>query len=300
MAKAAKHGLGRGLGALLGSGSDENIEAPQDQTMNVPDQESVITVKISQIDPNRDQPRRRFSEDALRELADSIISVGIIQPILLRRNGSRYQIIAGERRWRAARLAGLGEIPAIVRDWDETKRLEVALIENLQRDDLNPIEQAMGIRGLMDQCGYTQEMASERLGMSRPALANFLRLLTLPKSVQELLVSGQLSAGHGRALVSIESPESQEKLADHAAKQGLSVRQLERLVKELPAQEISPPKPFVATRDPAHTELERMARDAFGTKAQLLGDGKKGKLVLQYYSAEDLQRIWDVLEALER
>ena len=292
MAKAPKHGLGRGLGALLGA---EPVAEPLQ-----PGGEAVISVRITQIDPNREQPRRHFGEDALRELADSIISVGVIQPILLAQRGERYQIIAGERRWRAARLAGLTEIPAIVRQWDESKRLEVALIENLQRDDLNPIEQALGIRALMDQCGYTQEIAAERLGMSRPALANFLRLLSLPEAVREMLVADQLSAGHGRALAALPSVPLQERLAEHAIKHGLSVRQLEKLVKEMPAQEPAAVAPPLPARDPAHEELERMARDAFGTKAQLLGDGNKGKLVLQYYSPEDLQRIWEILESLSR
>ncbi len=292
VAKAVKHGLGRGLDALLGAEPTARAEAAPEVV-----RDAVALVKISDIDPNRDQPRRRFGEEQLKELADSIKSVGVIQPIILRRSGSRYQIIAGERRWRAARLAGLSEIPAIVRDWDEAVRLEVALIENLQRDDLNPIEQAAGIRRLMDQCGYTQETAAERLGMSRPALANLLRLLALPEEVQELLVSGKLSAGHGRALVPLESAALQRKLADHAVAQGLSVRQLERLCKALPEAN-EPVEEKTKRRDPAQVELERMARDVFGTKVRLDGDADKGKLVLHYFSSEDLQRIWDVLEIM--
>ncbi len=293
MAKAVKHGLGRGLDALLGA---EPAVREETQAGDVHD--AVAMVKISAIDPNREQPRRRFGEEQLKELADSIKSVGVIQPIILRRSGTRYQIIAGERRWRAARLAGLSEIPSIVRDWDESVRLEVALIENLQRDDLNPVEQAAGIRRLMDQCGYTQEMASERLGMSRPALANLLRLLTLPEAVQEMLVSGRLSAGHGRALAAVDGAAMQTKLAEHAAAQGLSVRQLERICKELPGPDDAPAVEREKRRDPAQVELERMARDVFGTKVKLDGDADKGKLVLHYFSSEDLQRIWDVLEIM--
>ena len=295
MAKSTKHGLGRGLSALLGDAEAAKIDDQQQPG------DAVLMIKITQIDPNQHQPRRKFAENALRELADSIASVGIIQPIIVSKVKDRYQIIAGERRWRAARLAGLFEMPAIVRDWDETKRLEVALIENLQRDDLNPIEQAMGIRGLMDQCGYTQEMAAERLGMSRPALANFLRLLSLPDSVRELLIDGLLSAGHGRALAALDDEARQVKLAGHAVSQGLSVRQLEKLVKELPKDlPTEPAHETTPRRDPAQIELEKMARDVFGTKAKLDGDSDKGKLILHYFSAEDLQRIWEILEMMNQ
>lgn len=286
MAKTVKHGLGRGLDALLSpDAQDAQHGAPTDL---------VTPIKISAIDPNRDQPRRKFDESALKQLAESIQNVGVIQPIIVRKSGTRYQIIAGERRWRAARLAGLSELPAIVRDWDEVKRLEVALIENLQRDDLNPVEQAMGVAHLMEQCGYTQEAAAERLGMSRPAVANLLRLLNLPAQIHQMLIDGQLSAGHARTLVPLEDAELQLKLAEHAAKQGLSVRQLERLVKELPGEpaHIAP----APRRDPAQVELERMAEGVFGTKVRLEGDSDKGKLILHYFSPEDLQRIWEVLE----
>ncbi len=300
MTKASKHGLGRGLGALLGDEAPQPVSpaaASQPQPEDDP-RDLVRQIKISAIDPNRDQPRRRFDEDALKALSESIKSVGVIQPIIVQQRGARFQIIAGERRWRASRLAGLTEIPAIVRDYDESKRLEVALIENLQRDDLNPIEQAAGIKGLMEQCGYTQEEVAERLGMSRPAVANVLRLLSLCEPVQQMLISGALSAGHARALVPIEAEAEQQRLAEQACRQGLSVRQLEKLVKELfaPTEEEPEPKP----RDPAHRELVRMAGDVFGTRAELVGDEDKGRLVLHYYSAEDLQRIWEILETVSQ
>lgn len=290
MAKPIKSGLGRGLDALLGGQTISGEQA-------APAGDLVQSLKISQIDPNRAQPRRKFDEEALMQLAESIKSVGVIQPIIVRKSGARYQIIAGERRWRAARLAGLTELPAIVRDWDEAVRLEVALIENLQRDDLNPIEQAAGVKQLMDQCGYTQEAAAERLGMSRPAVANLLRLLSLPEPIQQMLVEGRLSAGHARTLVPVEDSAIQLKLADHAAKEGLSVRQLERLVKEL-GSDPTPKLPVHERRDPAQQQLERMAEGVFGTRARLEGDSDKGKLVVHYYSADDLQRIWDILESM--
>jgi len=237
MAKRVQRGLGRGLGALLGDVVDEAParepaqERPAEPTAKRAPAAPVDEVRmlpIRLIDPNREQPRRSFDEEALKELAASIRAVGVIQPIIVQPNGERFTIIAGERRYRASRLADLTEIPAIVRDWDEQRRLEAALIENLQRDDLNPVEEAMGIRKLMDEAGLTQEKVSERLGKSRPAVANLLRLLTLPESVKQLLVEGKLSAGHARALVTVD-PRRQVQLANLAVQQGWSVRQLERI-----------------------------------------------------------------------
>lgn len=296
MARAPKHGLGRGLDALLGAApeaSDARDSSRQQENID-----AVVTIKLSQIDPNRDQPRKAFSEQALGELAQSIASVGVIQPILVARKGSRYQIIAGERRWRAARLAGLDEIPAIVREFDEVRKLEVMLIENLQRDDLNPVDEAFGVKRLMEQCGYTQENAAERLGKSRPAVANLLRLLNLPEPVLSMLREGKLTSGHGRALASLKDEENMIRLANLAASQGWSVRQLERICAQQADER--PERPKKAERAPEFGELERMARDVFGTRAKLEGDAEKGKLVLQYFSAEDLQRIWEVLEFIRQ
>ena len=294
MAKS-KGGLGRGLDALLGGfAEDANPLVSQPQAESG---DAVVSLRLSDIDPNRSQPRKRFSEEALNDLAASIRAVGVIQPILVYRSGRRYTIIAGERRWRAARLAGLDEIPAIVRDWDAVKRLEAALIENLQRDDLNPVEEAMGVKGLMDQCGLTQEAAAERLGRSRPAIANLLRLLTLPEPVLMMLREGTLSAGHARALVPVDKGR-QLKLAQLAAAQGWSVRQLERICQQGVRE--APKKKAEAPKDPEFRRLERMARDVFGTKAELSGDETHGKLIVHYQTAEDLQRIWDLLEIMQQ
>ena len=219
MTKKTQRGLGRGLGALLGEAAEEDQVSQQADSR----EERVTRIPIEQIDPNREQPRKRFDEAALNELAQSIQAVGVLQPIIVARQGDRYQIIAGERRYRASRLAGLHEIPAIVRDWDEQTRLEAALIENLQRDDLNPVEEAMGVKSLMEQAGLTQDKAAQRLGKSRPAVANLLRLLTLPASVLELISEGKLSAGHARALVTVD-PKRQTPLANLAVQQGWSVR----------------------------------------------------------------------------
>ena len=241
MAKKVQRGLGRGLGALLGDDvMEQSAAAPEVKAPAEDKQDAVRMLPIRLIDPNRDQPRRSFDEDALRELAASIEAVGVIQPIIVAEVGERYSIIAGERRYRASRMAGLDEIPAIVRNWDEQRRLEAALIENLQRDDLNPIEEALGVKRLMEESSLTQEKVAERLGKSRPAVANLLRLLTLEESVQQLLIEGKLSAGHARALVTVDK-ERQVQLANLTVQQGWSVRQLERICAQ-PVKE-EPPKP---------------------------------------------------------
>ena len=291
MAKA-KGGLGRGLDALLG-GIPEDATNPLTSQAEAGD--AVVSIRLGDIDPNRDQPRQRFNEEALEAARRA---VGVLQPILVYKNGRRYTIIAGERRWRAARLAGLSEIPAIVRDWDAVKRLEAALIENLQRDDLNPVEEAAGVNRLMEQCGLTQEAAAERLSRSRPAIANLLRLLTLPEPVLDMLREGTLSAGHARALVTL-APDTQIKLAQLAAAQGWSVRQLERACAQQ-GEKAKPEKKPDPPRDPEFRRLERMARDVFGTKAELTGDGNHGKLIVHYQTADDLQRIWDLLEIMQQ
>jgi len=288
MAKKVQRGLGRGLGALLGDVVEEAQEAKVEQTPV----DEVRMLPIRLIDPNRDQPRRTFDEDALNELAASIRAVGVIQPIIVQPVGERYTIIAGERRYRASRLAEQEEIPAIVRDWDEQKRLEAALIENLQRDDLNPVEEAMGVRRLMDEAGLTQEMAAQRLGKSRPAVANLLRLLTLPDSVLELLRSGKLSAGHARALVTVD-PRRQVQLANLTVQQGWSVRQLERICAQPVKEDVARPR---RVKDAQISQLEGMARELFGTRVKLDGSTDSGRITLYYYNSDDLQRIWDVLE----
>ena len=289
MAKKVQRGLGRGLGALLGD-DVESAAAPQSAEQTAVDEVRMLPIHL--IDPNREQPRRSFDEGALNDLAQSIRAVGVLQPIIVAQSGERYTIIAGERRYRASRLAEKTEIPAIVRDWDEQTRLEAALIENLQRDNLNPIEEAMGVRRLMDETGLTQEQAAERLGKSRPAVANLLRLLTLPDAVRQMLIEGKLSAGHGRALVTVDR-KRQIQLANLTVQQGWSVRQLERICAQPVKEESKKPR---IQRDAQFTQLEGMARELFGTRVKLDGDANNGKITLYYYNADDLQRIWDVLE----
>lgn len=291
---AKSRGLGRGLDALIPTAAPKAQEQPA-----VPQREgeAVLKLSLADIDPNREQPRKRFETEALEQLAQSMRNVGVLQPIIVSATeGGRYRIIAGERRWRAARLAGLSTIPAIVRDMDAAHTREAALIENLQRDDLNPVEEAQAIRQLMDDFGATQEQIAGKLGKSRPAIANAVRLLTLPDEVLELVREGKLTAGHARALVVLDDPERQIKLALMAVEKGWTVRQIEAAA-QLPAggtEHKCPP------RLPELTDMERMAREVFGTRAQMSGTLEKGKLTLSYYSRDDLDRIYEVLEIIQQ
>ena len=282
-------GLGRGLDALLPE-SDE-MEAGLQQ------------IAIGDIDPNSDQPRRSFEDEALAQLAQSIRDQGVLQPILVApQAGGRYRIVAGERRWRASRMAGLDTVPCIVRDMDVIQQMEIALVENLQREDLNPMEQAAGIRSLMRQCGYTQEAVAARLAKSRPAVANLLRLLTLPDDVQELIRQGQLSAGHARVLAGLDDDAMKSDLARQTIERGYSVRQLEALAAQQKAEEgAKAPAPRRKARQmPVElTELEGRIRETMGIRATLTGSARKGRIVLTYYSAEELEHLNELLQRLE-
>lgn len=282
---AMKKGLGRGLDALLG-----------DYTQPTP--EGVQELDIHLIDTNAGQPRKEFDQEKLLELADSIRQHGVVQPIILRQKGERYVIVAGERRFRAARLAGLEKVPAIVKDLDEAQVMEVALIENLQREDLNPIEEAAAIRFLMQQHDLTQEEVSKRLSKSRPAIANSLRLLTLPEPVQAYLRNGKLQAGHARALAGLQDPEAQAVLADKIVEEGLSVRAAESLAREQgqkpPRQKKEPP-----ATDPDLAAAEASLREWLGTKVSIQGSSQRGRIIIEYYNAELLQGIYDLLRGGE-
>ena len=303
---AKKMGLGRGLSAILPDVEDvvdsvERAPAHEGASANpvagsaVDAAEAVVQLRLGDIDPNRNQPRKRFDEEALRALADSIRTSGVISPILVARSGKRYTIIAGERRWRASRLAGLETIPAIVREWDQVRRQEVALIENIQRENLNPIEEAQGIYTLMNECALTQEAVAERLGRSRSAVANLLRLLGLPKEIQAAVTSGELSAGHARVLAGVGDKARQLALFRRAMQLGWSVRQLEAAAKEPGTKK----EPRVAPALPAeYEELTERLRMATGLRVTLDGTSKKGRIVLQYDSEEDLQRLWDLMESV--
>ena len=285
---ALKTGLGRGLDALL----DPYSASVEEQ---VKSGAGILTVNVRDIDTNALQPRKQFEENSLNELAESIRIHGIVQPLIVKQKGSRYMIIAGERRFRAARLAGLSEVPVLVADYDEAQIHEVSLIENIQRENLNPIEEAAAIRFLMKQHDMTQEEVSGRLGKSRPAIANALRLLQLPESVIDLLKSGALSAGHGRTLAGLTDDTMIEQLAKESVAQEYSVRTLEEKIKALsekkkPALPAKKEKP----RLPAElAHLEESFRESLGTKVSLAGSNTRGKITIEYFSREDLERVFE-------
>ena len=274
-------GLGRGLEAIFAE--------------EVPAQNTPVGIRLSDIEPNPRQPRQDFEPVALEELAQSIRENGIITPITLRKTGDTYQIIAGERRWRASRLAGLTEIPAIVLDVDENTAYALALIENLQREDLNPMEEAEGYRRLTQELGLTPEQAALRVGRSRPAVANALRLLSLPKSVEALLREKQLSAGHARALLPLEREEVMLKAAQTILEQQLSVRQTEALVKQLQKTPADKPE---KTPDIYVQDLERAMAAFTGHKITIKHGEKKGKITIEYYGNEDLEAVCEALKGI--
>ena len=278
-----KMGLGRGLDALL----------PETNDMD----NMVSMIAVTEIDRNPDQPRRDFDETALQTLADSIRAAGVLQPLLVVEENGRYRIVAGERRFRAARIAGLDTVPCIVRDLSAQEQMEAALIENLQREDLNPIEEAAAVKQFMDACHYTQEQAAKRLGKSRPALANLLRLLSLPQVVQDDVIAGRLSAGHARVLAGIEEERRQIALAQLAILEGLSVRELEKAAAQpTPVVKSKPvPKPLPLELQ----DMENRMQETFGLRTQLRGTRKRGKIILQYYSEDELERLYQCLEKLE-
>ena len=292
---AKKMGLGRGLSAILPDVEEvvESVEAAPSAAAVIVPADAVAQIPVGDIDPNRNQPRKKFDDDALLALADSIRHSGVLSPILVARDGSRFTIIAGERRWRAARLANLDTIPAIVREWDDIKRQEAALIENIQRENLNAIEEAQGINILMSECALTQEAVAERLGKSRSAVANLLRLLNLPRKIQAAVVDGSLSAGHARVLAGIADREQQANLFAKTLQFGWSVRQLEEAAKKSPEKKEKPrPAPLPAE----YEELSERLRHATGLKVTMEGTQQKGKIVLTYSGEEELQRLWDLLE----
>ncbi len=285
-------GLGKGLGALMGDAALQ------------PEVSGSLTLPISQVQPGLNQPRKRFDDEALQDLADSIRIHGVIQPLTVRRLSSGYyQIIAGERRWRASKLAGLTEVPAVIIEADEQKVMELGLIENLQREDLNPVEEAMGYEVLMRDHGLTQEEVAQRVGKSRPAVANAVRLLELPDPVLQLLEEGKLSAGHARTLLPLFSGSQQREVAQRVVNEGLSVRQTEALVKSLmrETQEFKehgmekPVDPHKMYRDAAAKELT--AR--FGRKVSIVHGTKRGSLSFEYYNDDDLNDLLDLLEQIK-
>ncbi|MCD8375783.1 MAG: ParB/RepB/Spo0J family partition protein [Oscillospiraceae bacterium] len=288
---ASERGLGRGLDALLG---DVSLQGQENASLSLP---------ISQVEPGLHQPRKQFDEESLHDLADSIREHGILQPLTVRRLSSGYyQIIAGERRWRAAKLAGLTQVPVNIIEADDRKVMELGLIENLQREDLNPIEEANGYLTLKEEYGLTQEEIAQRMGKSRPAIANALRLLALPELVRDMVLEGELSAGHARALLTLPNAESQEKAAQQIISLDLNVRQTEALVKKLQAEETAPPKEKNTSADSQKIYLEDLEKSLsarWGRKVSISPGKKKGKIQLEYYDSEDLEHLLSLLQIID-
>ncbi len=290
-----KGGLGKGLEALFPSNVDVDLLGGE----QVGKTEKVVEMKINDIEPNINQPRKAFDNDKIMELADSIKEHGVLQPIIVSKKDNYYQIIAGERRWRASKVAGLKTIPAIVRDYDERKIREVALIENIQRENLNPIETAKALKELMEEHNLTQEQLAKTLGKSRSAIANTVRILNLDNRVLDLVSEGKLSEGHARSLAAIESPQKQYKLALDIINLDLNVRDTEALVKEEKTEKKTKGKKIAKAvkLDANYKEVENRLKKALGTKVSLKPTTKsKGKIVIEYFSIEELDRILETVE----
>jgi len=295
MAKKPIKGLGRGLSDLSGMGQDALFGQPESKNAV----SGAVTLPISQVEPGLNQPRKRFEPEALADLAESIRTHGIIQPITVRKlTSGYYQIIAGERRWRAAKAAGLDEVPAVIIEADDRKVMELGLIENLQREDLNPVEEAKGYQVLIQEHGLTQEEVAQRMGKSRPAITNALRLLALPEAVLILLEEGSLSAGHARAILAAPSPELQIQAAQQTATQNLSVRQTEALVKLLQKAAQEPKAKAKGNPDIAMylAEVEKDLASRYGRKVRIVDKGNKGRIELEYYNIDDLDALLSALE----
>lgn len=283
MARAKKGGLGKGLDALFMD--NETVDSG-----------GVVTLRLSEIEPNRDQPRKIFSEEALNELADSIREHGVLQPLLVRPlPGGSYQLVAGERRWRASRMAGLQEVPVVIREMDEEQAMEIALIENLQREDLNAIEEATGYKQLMERYGMTQEQVAKRVGKSRPAIANALRLLNLPQKVMDMVGEGEVSPGHARALLAFDDQDRIVEIAQKVKTGKYSVRDIERMAKN---QNEKKEKAAKAPEEPAWggksaflTEMEIAMSMEMGRKVRIIPNGEGGTLQIQFWDEEDLKSL---------
>ncbi len=293
-----KHGLGKGLEALFGSFTNDDSYTKITKS-TAGNQAGIKEIDINKIKPNPNQPRKNFDADALNELASSIKTHGIVQPIVVNDLGDEtYMIIAGERRWRAANICGLKTVPAVIRKYTEKQIKEISIIENLQREDLNPVEAARAIKELMDEYNLTQDAVAERIGKSRPAIANTLRLLSLYPDVLKMVEDGKLSAGHARCLVTIEDKNNQIKLATAAVQKNLSVRDLEKAVKNL---ENSPKKQIVNQEQSLELkELIIQMQKTFATKVTAVGNDNKGRIYIDYYTRDDLDRISELLDLLNK
>ena len=296
---AVKGGLGRGLESLFNNFKNtEEIESVSRETLEK-EGKTVQTISISLIDPNKDQPRKKFDEEALNELASSIKVHGVLQPILVVERNGRYLIVAGERRWRASKLAGLKEIPCLVADFTNNQIKEISIIENLQRKDLTPIEEAKAIKSLIDEFGWTQDVVAERLGKSRPVISNTLRILNLEPEVIQMIEEGKISAGHARSLVVIQDRDAQLKLAKQVCEKKLTVRDLENAVKST-----KKPKNAVSNNNnKISNEFHELIMDmqrVFGTKVFVMGTENRGRIYIDYFNKDDLDRIYDIIQSLKK
>ena len=293
-----RNGLGKGLDSLIPNKSDKpkvQPEKKEKKAENIKEETGEIMVKINQVEPNRDQPRKDFDEDSLMELADSIKQFGILQPLIVKKKKDYYEIIAGERRWRAAKIAGVKEVPIIVKEYSDQEIVEISLIENIQRENLNPIEEAMAFKRLLDEFNLKQDEVAERVSKSRTAVTNSMRLLKLSKKVQQMIIDDMISTGHARALLAIDDEEQQYILANKIFDEKLSVRETEKLVKAL-----KNPKKEVKKEKPEHTfvydNIEEQLKNIIGTKVSVNPKANgKGRIEIEYYSEEELERIYDLI-----
>ncbi len=297
---ARKGGLGKGLDSLIADRrpvavkENSNSSAKEEKAEN----NSPLMVKLSEVEPNREQPRKYFDEEAMQELADSIKKYGVIQPLLVEKKEKYYEIIAGERRWRAAKIAGLKEIPVVLKELSEQEKMEIALIENIQREDLNPIEEAQAYKRLLDEFQLKQEDVAKSVSKSRSAITNSMRLLKLDERVQNMVAGEELSAGHARALLSISDVEKQYELAQKIVEKGLSVREVEALLKKKPAKE---EKAETNTAEELiYRNFENNLKEIYGTKVSIKNQKGKGKIEISYYSVDELERILDMLQSTKR
>lgn len=304
---AKRTGLGKGLGALIGDANTPKevpVEKAKPRVTERKKEEpgKEIFLKISSIEPNQTQPRKKFDEEQMQELADSIKQYGVLQPLLVQKNGNFYEIIAGERRWRAAKMAGLKEVPVVIREYDRQQKMEIALIENIQREDLNPIEEAMAYQRLMEEFHLKQEEIAARVSKNRTTITNSMRLLKLHEKIQNMVAEGVISSGHARALLSLEDQNMQLEIADRIVKENLSVREVERLVKALG----KPKKEKVKEKEPdavtlAYQNLEEKMKSIMGTKVSInRKDKNKGRIEIEYYSSAELERIVELIESIRQ
>lgn len=292
-----KGGLGKGLDSLI---TDKNIS--MNGKGSIQEKTSEIKVKITKVEPNKEQPRKSFDEDALIELSESIKQFGILQPLLVQDKKDYYEIIAGERRWRAAKMAGLKEVPVIIKDFTEQEVVEISLIENIQRENLNPIEEAIAYKRLLTEFNLKQDEVAERVSKSRTAVTNSMRLLKLDEKVQQMVIDDMISTGHARALLGIEDKEKQYQIAQEIFDKKISVRETEKLVKKMQKEKIAPEKEKLDEKTlVAYHDVEEKMKAIFGTKVSINAkDNKKGKIEIEYYSMDEFNRIFEMFQTIHK